>query len=57
MQDLEFIRYTDELGRIVLPMEIRMQMDLPPRSAVKITYEDGRIIVEKISNGQKRHLY
>ncbi len=41
------VRKVDELGRIVLPIELRKNMDLSPRDAVEIFVEEDKIILKK----------
>ncbi len=41
------VRRIDELGRIVLPMEIRRAMDIQEKDAMEIFTDDGRIILQK----------
>ncbi len=41
------VRKIDELGRIVIPMEIRNTLDLRSRDAVQISLEDERIVLTK----------
>ena len=43
------VRKIDELGRIVLPMEIRKAMEIAEKDALEIFTEDGRIILQKYS--------
>ncbi len=41
------VRKIDELGRIVLPIELRKNMDLSPKDAVEIFVEEDKIILKK----------
>lgn len=41
------VRRMDELGRIVLPIEIRRTLDIAERDEIEITLEDDRIILKK----------
>ncbi len=41
------VRKIDELGRIVLPIEIRRNMDLNTGDGVEMFTEKGRIILQK----------
>ena len=41
------VRKVDELGRIVLPAEIRQSMDINVRDALEIFTDEGRIILQK----------
>lgn len=44
------IRAIDDLGRIVIPAEIRKHFDLNVRDKVTIYMEGDRIVVEKVRN-------
>ena len=41
------VRRIDELGRIVIPMEIRNTLDLKSRDSIQISLDDDRIILTK----------
>ena len=41
------VRKLDELGRIVIPMEIRNTFDINSRDALEIFTEDDRIVLKK----------
>lgn len=41
------VRKIDELGRIVIPMEIRNTLELRSRDSVQISLEDERIVLTK----------
>ena len=43
------VRRLDELGRIVLPMELRKTLDLKVRDSIEITVEKGSIVLRKYS--------
>lgn len=43
------VRKLDELGRIVLPMELRKTLDLKVRDSIEITADKGSIILKKYS--------
>ena len=47
MKSTGMVRKVDELGRIVLPAEIRQSMDINVRDALEIFTEEGRIILQK----------
>jgi transcriptional pleiotropic regulator of transition state genes len=47
MKDTGVVRCIDELGRLVVPKEIRDNLGIRPRDAVEIYVEDGRIILTK----------
>ena len=44
MRALSMVRKVDELGRIVLPMEIRRMLDIGKRDALEIFFDDDKII-------------
>lgn len=43
------VRKLDELGRIVLPMELRKTLDLKVKDSIEISVEKGAIILRKFS--------
>ena len=45
MKSTGIVRKIDELGRIVLPIELRRTMKMQIRDEVEITAEDDRIIL------------
>ncbi len=47
MKATGIIRRVDELGRVVLPSEIRQVMGIEPRDSLEIYTEEGRIILQK----------
>ena len=47
MKETGIIRPIDELGRIVLPMELRRSLDLKPKDGVEIFVDRDRIILKK----------
>ncbi len=47
MKSTGIVRKLDELGRIVLPIELRRTMDLSIHDTVEIFSEDDRIILKK----------
>lgn len=49
MKTTGIVRKIDELGRIVLPIEIRRTLDIAERDAVEIFLEKDRIILQKYS--------
>lgn len=44
----EKIRTIDELGRIVIPIEIREECSISEKDKFKISVENAKIILEKI---------
>lgn len=47
MKSTGIVRKVDELGRIVIPIELRRMMDLDIRDGIEIFVEDNRIILKK----------
>ena len=47
MKSTGIIRKVDELGRIVLPIEIRRNLDFAERDELEIYMENERIILQK----------
>ncbi len=47
MKSTGIVRKIDELGRIVLPIEIRKTMGIDTKDAVEIFTEDDKIILKK----------
>jgi len=43
------VRKLDELGRIVLPMELRKTLDLKVKDSIEISVDKGTIILKKYS--------
>ena len=42
------IRRMDELGRIVLPIELRRMLDITEGDEIEIALEDDRIVLQKL---------
>lgn len=47
MKSTGMVRPVDELGRIVLPKEIRSAFDISPKDSVEIFTDGDRIILQK----------
>lgn len=47
MKSTGIVRKIDELGRIVLPMEIRKTMDIKERDAIEVFIDGDKIILTK----------
>lgn len=47
MNNHMIIRKIDDLGRIVLPIEIRKLLDIEEREEMEISIEDDRVILKK----------
>jgi len=50
MKSTGIIRKVDELGRIVLPIEIRRTLDIAERDELEIFMEGDQIILQKFEN-------
>lgn len=51
MKSTGMVRKVDELGRIVLPAEIRQSMDIATRDSLEIYTEEDKIILQKYQPG------
>lgn len=47
MKSTGIVRKVDELGRIVLPIELRRTLDIAEKDALEIYVEGGMIILKK----------
>lgn len=47
MKSTGIIRKVDELGRVVIPMEIRTTLDISPKDELEIFVENDQIILRK----------
>ncbi len=47
MKSTGIVRRVDELGRIVLPMELRKTLDIEPRDPLEIYMEGDTIVLKK----------
>ena len=47
MKSTGVVRKLDELGRIVLPVEIRNVLDINPKDAIEIFTDNDKIILKK----------
>ena len=47
MKSTGIVRKVDELGRIVLPVELRRVMDIQIKDSLEIMTEDDKIILKK----------
>lgn len=50
MKNTGIIRKVDELGRIVIPIEIRNKFDIHEHTEIEIYVKDNQIILQKNSN-------
>ena len=51
MKSTGIVRKVDELGRIVLPIEIRTTMNIETKDSLEIFTDDNRIILQKYQPG------
>lgn len=51
MKSTGMVRKIDELGRIVLPAEIRQSMDIETRDSLEIYTDGERIVLQKYHPG------
>lgn len=47
MKATGIVRKVDELGRIVLPIELRRTLDIEVRDSLEIHLDGGRIVLQK----------
>lgn len=47
MKSTGIVRKVDELGRIVLPIELRRTLDIAEKDALEIYVEDSRVVLKK----------
>lgn len=50
MKSTGIVRNVDELGRIVIPKEMRKKMDIASSDPIEIYVEDDKIILQKYKN-------
>lgn len=50
MKATGIVRKVDELGRIVLPIELRRTLDIDVRDSLEIYLDGGRIVLQKYEN-------
>ena len=51
MKSTGIVRQVDDLGRFVLPKEMRKIMNLNPKDSIEIYVEKGQIIFKKYESG------
>ena len=47
MESKSIIRSVDDLGRVVLPLELRKILDINSRDKLKVTWKDNGLFLEK----------
>ncbi|HIS38535.1 MAG TPA: AbrB/MazE/SpoVT family DNA-binding domain-containing protein [Candidatus Onthousia faecavium] len=50
-------RKMDELGRLVIPKEMREQLEIDKNTILKIELEDNRIVISKDDSDYSKMLY
>ena len=51
MKATGIVRNIDELGRLVIPKELRKKLDMPVGSAIEISADGNRIILSRYYTG------
>ena len=51
MKSTGIVRRVDELGRVVIPIELRRAFDIGERDGIEIYTEGDHIILKKYTNG------
>lgn len=51
MKSTGVVRKVDELGRVVLPIELRRTLDINEKDALEIYVDDGAIVMKKYEPG------
>ena len=49
MKDTGIVRYVDDLGRVVIPKEIRRTLDIHEGDPIEMWIEKGNIILKRVS--------
>lgn len=47
LENYYFLRKVDELGRVILPLELRRELDIKEAETIKVSIDQGKIIIEK----------
>lgn len=47
MKSTGIVRKIDELGRVVLPIELRRTLGIEVKDAIEVFVDDGRIVLQK----------
>lgn len=50
IKNLGIVRRVDDLGRIVLPIEMRRELNIKVKDPIEISLEDSNIILKKYEN-------
>ena len=57
MKSTGIVRKVDELGRIVLPIELRRTLDIAEKDSLEIYVDDNRIILKKYLHFSDIYIY
>lgn len=53
MKSTGIVRKVDELGRIVIPIELRRVLDIQEKEAIEIFVDENKIILQKYKSAQE----
>lgn len=56
MKSTGIVRRVDELGRVVLPIELRRTLDIQKKDKLEITVENDSIMLTKYNDGKECHV-
>lgn len=56
MKKVGIVRKVDELGRIVIPIEIRRHMGVESGDPIDISYNDGKVVLSKYKSMDEQQL-
>lgn len=56
MKSTGIVRKVDELGRVVIPIELRRSLDIHVKDRMEIYVEDDQIILKKFKSNMTCHL-
>ncbi len=56
MKSTGIVRKVDELGRVVIPIELRRTLDIKEKDALEIYVDDDRIVLKKYKPNMTCHI-
>ncbi|MCP8618159.1 AbrB/MazE/SpoVT family DNA-binding domain-containing protein [Salirhabdus salicampi] len=56
MKSTGIVRKVDELGRVVIPIELRRTLDIKEKDALEIYVDDDRIVLKKYKPNMTCHV-
>lgn len=56
MKSTGIVRKVDELGRVVIPIELRRHLDIQEKDSMEIYVEDDRVVLKKYTASMTCHL-